>query len=159
MRRVEAARGHRTHERRDRTTLGGSRCGAPAILDDRLFRSISAELRSQQGPDFTARDSTLNVRQGRRGVSGVDTDFTDDDRDREINIGGAVYRIQDVVVTSHIVLADADAGVDGGGAPFSVRPFSVGPKLVDPPWTDRIPSSLVYLRGDDSLPNPAAGKP
>jgi hypothetical protein len=128
--------------------------GSAPTLDDPLFLSIAAELRRQQGADFVERDGTVNVVNGSRNVTGVGTLFTDDDRNREIMIGGAVYRIQGVSSSDAIVLSDPYGGASEDGVTFSV-----GATLVDRPWTVRLPTSLVLLRDDGRLPDPAGGAP
>jgi hypothetical protein len=126
--------------------------GSAPTLDDPLFRSIAAELRRQQGADFVERDGTVNVINGSRNVAGAGTLFTEDDRNREIMIGGAVYRIQDVPSIDAIVLSEPYGGATEDGVTFSV-----GATLVDQPWTIRVPTSLVLLRDDGRLPDPAGG--
>jgi hypothetical protein len=128
--------------------------GSAPTIDDPLFLSIAAELRRQQGADFVQRDGTVNVRTGSRDVTGVGTSFTDDDLNREIMIRGVVHRIQDVSSSDAIVLSEPYGGADEDDVVFSV-----GPTLVDQPWTVRVPTSLVRLRDDGSLPNPAGGAP
>ena len=117
------------------------------ITPEEPFLSIAEEMKNQQGAIHTKSGGVISVNEGARNVTGVGTDFTDDDVNREITIGGGVYRIKSVASATQLRLAS-----DYRGADAVEVDYVIGAKAVGEPWTLRIPTELVMLQDDHALP-------
>lgn len=102
--------------------------------------SIITELKSQFGNNATPGVGRLRVTQGEALVLGVGTQFTDDDENRRIEIGGATYVIKAVESADRIRLRTPYDGESDSEAPYSL-----GPQLVGEPWEVRLPTNLVKI--------------
>jgi hypothetical protein len=122
--------------------------GDPPQVDDKLYRSIVAEIKEQQNADSGKSEGSLSVTQGNSTVTGTDTDFDEDDVDRRITIEGQRYRIAEVTSSTNLTLTE----VYRGSTKTNAR-YSTGVKYVGAPWEVRIPTSLVILQKDASLPD------
>lgn len=119
----------------------------PTITFQEPFLSIAEEMKSQQGAIHTKSGGLISVDNGSRDVTGVGTDFTDDDENREITIRGDVYRIKSVTSSTALTLTRDYRGSDAEDVGYVI-----GAKAVGEPWTLRLPTSLVMLQGDSTLP-------
>ena len=79
------------------------------------------------------------------------TDFTDDDENREITITGDIYRIKSVASATELILTTDYRGMDAVEVGYVI-----GAKAIGQPWTLRLPTSLVILQNDNTLPEFAA---
>ena len=122
--------------------------GDPPHVDDKLYRSIVAEIKEQQNADSGKSEGTLSVTQDNSTVAGTGTDFDSDDVDRRITIEGQRYRIAEVTSPTNLTLTE----VYRGSTKTDAR-YSTGVKYVGEPWEVRIPTSLVILQKDASLPD------
>lgn len=128
--------------------------GEPPHIDDSAdtgdppFIPIIQELREQTGAEFEDGSGTVQVEEGNASVRGAGTRFAAPrDVDREIRIAGKVYRIREVVAADELTLWEPYAGDDA-----EALPYSLGPKLVGQPWEVRLPTTLVMLQQDSTLP-------
>jgi hypothetical protein len=122
--------------------------GDPPHVDDELYVSIIDEIKEQQRAEVGKTDGTLTVTQGSTSVTGSGTAFDADDEDRSITIDGERYRIDTVASPTDLTLRDVYRG--------STRPaarYTIGAKYMGEPWEVRIPTSLVMLQADSSLPD------
>ncbi len=122
--------------------------GDPPHVKDKLYRSIVAEIKEQQNADSGKSEGSLSVTQGNSTVTGTGTDFDSDDVDRRITIEGQRYRIAEVTSPTNLTLTE----VYRGSTKTDAR-YSTGVKYVGAPWEVRIPTSLVILQKDASLPD------
>lgn len=104
------------------------------------YLPLVEEIRNQTGDDFTLGVGKVDVQNGTVEVTGDKTQFTDDDVDREIRIQSKVYRISSVHSATSIKLAKPFTGLDDANTAYSI-----GPKLVGPPWEVRLPTTLVII--------------
>lgn len=112
------------------------------------FIPIMQELREQTGAEFEEGPGALQARAGDVAVTGLATAFAaPEDVDREIRIAGRVYRIRRVAAAGEITLYEPYAGPDGDDLPYAL-----GPRLVGQPWEVRLPTTLVMLQPDATLP-------
>lgn len=119
-----------------------------ADTGDPPFIPIIQELREQTGAEFEDGPGTVQVIEGSSNVRGVRTRFdAQRDVDREIRIAGKVYRIREVLATDELTLWEQYAAADA-----ETLPYSLGPKLVGQPWEVRLPTTLVMLQQDSTLP-------
>lgn len=122
--------------------------GDPPHIDDELYVSLVQEIREQTGAEFLRGEGTVDVMHDSTTVIGHDTDFTTEDVDREIRLGGVDHRIRSVNSATEVALWRPYRGEDGAGIPYSL-----GPKLVGEPWDVRLPTTLVMLQGQAALPD------
>jgi hypothetical protein len=112
------------------------------------FIPMIQELREQTGAEFEEGPGNVNVSSGSASIRGSGTNFTaPHDVDREIRISGRVYRIREVISEEELTLWEPYTGNDATGLPYSL-----GPKLVGQPWEVRLPTTLVMLQSDATLP-------
>ena len=110
--------------------------------------SIVDEVKSQQGYSATPGPGTLAVVQGSLNAVGTGTDFdVDRDMDREIHVDGVRYRIVSVSSATQITL---DSPYSGPNAQESGNPQGV--RYIGEPWQVRVPTTLVRLQDDATLP-------
>jgi len=121
--------------------------GDPPVLDDPLYISIVDEVKHQTGAVFLKSDGRVSIAEGSTAVAGVGTNFADDDVDREMRIGGSTYRIATVGSSTEL---DLDRPY---GATATELRYAIGPKLVGLPWEVRVPTTLIHLQADASLPD------
>lgn len=121
--------------------------GDATITPDEPFLSIAEEMKSQQGAIHTKSGGVISVDQGSSSVTGAGTDFDDDDVNREITIRGEVYRIKSVASATALTLTTEYRGAD-----VVEVGYVIGAKAVGEPWTLRIPTDLVMLQEDRTLP-------
>jgi hypothetical protein len=109
--------------------------------------TIEDELRAQTGGlDHVQGPGRISLAANSTLVTGTGTDFTDDDLDRELRVNAIVYRIVEIVDGTHLrILAPGPTEV------VSDQIYSVGPKLVGPPWELTLPTTLIYLQQDAEL--------
>jgi hypothetical protein len=122
--------------------------GTPTVVGSEPFISIADEMKAQSGAVDVKSGGRVSVSPGSRQVTGTGTDFTEDDADREITLGGAVYMIASVEDTDALTLES-----DYLGAALASAVYSIGAKAVGVPWTVRIPTSLVMLQATADLPD------
>ena len=123
--------------------------GDPPHVDDPLYVSILTEIQEEQNSDFTLGTGTISVTQNNATVTGTDTDFDlERDTDREIIIAGVRYRISRVDSATSIELSTQYEGVTATNLTYSF-----GVRFVGEPWEVKVPTSLVYLQQDSSLPD------
>ncbi|SNQ62461.1 hypothetical protein [Candidatus Methanoperedens nitratireducens] len=118
-------------------------------VDDSLYVSIVQELQEQQGAEFTKGEGVISISKGNRTVTGTDTNFKEDDINREILIGSVKYRIADVASPTELTLMEDFRGQNGSNVPYSISEY----KLVGEPWEVRLPTTLVILQEDATLPD------
>jgi hypothetical protein len=112
------------------------------------FLPIIQELREQTGADFVDGPGRLSVVSGSTAVNGLATFFEElRDQDREIRISGKTYRIRSVASPTSIELEKPYVG-DSSDELI----YALGPKLVGQPWEVRLPTTLVMLQPNPSLP-------
>lgn len=105
------------------------------------------EIKEQLGVDFEFRPGTISVKKDSTLVAGTGTDFTADDKDREILIALRYYRIAEVdEEAQEIRLREPYAGEDQ-----EAIGFAIGVKDVGEPWLVQVPTTLVHLRSGDDL--------
>ena len=122
--------------------------GTPTVVGSEPFISIADEMKAQSGAVDVKSGGRVSVSQGSRQVTGTGTDFNEDDADREITLGGAVYMIASVQDSDELTLES-----DYLGADLVSAVYSIGAKAVGVPWTVRIPTSLVMLQATADLPD------
>lgn len=112
------------------------------------FLPIIQELREQTGNEFVDGPGTLRIVSGESRAVGSGTSFTElRDLDREIRIDSKVYRIVAVTDAESIEIVPP---FDGTEADRHI--YALGPVLVGQPWEVRLPTNLVMLQEDASLP-------
>ncbi len=126
---------------------------APTVAAREPFISIADEMKAQSGAIDVKSGGRVTVATGVRQVTGTGTDFTDDDVDREITLGGDVYMIASVENSGALTLRTDYAGVS-----LQDAVYSIGAKAVGVPWTVRIPTLLVKLQAGADLPDLTAAE-
>jgi hypothetical protein len=121
--------------------------GDPPQVDDELYVSLIDEIREQQGMFIEKDAGTIAITNGSAEVIGTETDFAETDVDREIVIAGEVYVIARVGSTTTLTLTE-----DYRGETTERVHYAIGVKLVGTPWPVRLPTSLVILQPDATLP-------
>ena len=121
--------------------------GPPPVTSP-LYLPIVEEIKEQQGARFSSGQGTITVRNDQHTVLGKDTQFTQDDVDREIIIRGRRHRIATVESRTKIRLTE-----EYEGSSRDDIAYSLGAKFVDEPWDVIVPTSLVKLQEDASLPD------
>ena len=114
-----------------------------------LYKSMVDEIINEQLGAFNKGQGTIAVTQGDTAVTGVLTAFDKTlHLDRDIMIANRVYRVADVASTTQITLDRPYQDDSGTG-----KSYSFGGRLVGDPWEVRVPTSLVYLQPDNTLPD------
>jgi hypothetical protein len=118
-------------------------------VDDPLYVSIIEEIQQQQGAFVEKTGGTVSVTQGSPEITGTGTSFDPaSDVEREIYIEGKRYVIAEIEETEQqITLTEPYRGETKQYARYYI-----GARLVGGPWEVRIPTSLVYLQEDATLP-------
>jgi hypothetical protein len=113
------------------------------------YKSMLDEIIDEQRGAFAKGHGTIAVTQGDTTVTGTGTDF---DRnlhlDRDIMINYRVYRVADVKSSTEISL---DRGYQDVSA--SDLSYAFGGRQVGDPWEVKVPTSLVFLQPDNTLPD------
>jgi len=122
--------------------------GEKPTIDDPLYVSIVEEIQQQQGAYVEKSKGTISVGQGNVQVVGTATDFEENDVDREIYIEGKRYVIAEVQDVTHLTLAESYRGETKQYARYYI-----GARMVGGPWEVRVPTTLVYLQEDATLPD------
>jgi hypothetical protein len=122
--------------------------GEKPTIDDPLYVSIVEEIQQQQGAYVEKSGGTISVEQDNAQVVGSETDFKENDVDREIYIEGKRYVIAMVEDATHLTLAEPYRGETRQHARYYI-----GARLVGGPWEVRVPTTLVYLQEDATLPD------
>ena len=117
-------------------------------LDDPLYVSIVEEIQQQQGAYVEKSEGTISVELGNAQVVGTGTNFEENDVDREIYIEGKRYVIAEIQDAAHLNLTEPYRGETKQYARYYI-----GARLVGGPWEVRVPTSLVYLQEDATLPD------
>jgi hypothetical protein len=104
--------------------------------------SIIDELKSQTNDNNVDGVGTLTVTHGSDAITGSGTEFTLDDENRRIIIGGVTYVIKSVHNPLTITLVTPYAGAAAQGLRYAT-----GGKLVGQPWEVKLPTDLVKLDG------------
>ncbi len=117
-------------------------------LDDPLYVSIVEEIQQQQGAYVEKSEGTISVELGNAQVVGAGTNFEENDVDREIYIEGKRYVIAEIQDAAHLNLTEPYRGETKQYARYYI-----GARLVGGPWEVRVPTSLVYLQEDATLPD------
>ncbi len=117
------------------------------VTQEELFLSIAEEIKAQQGAIHTKTGGSIAVDTGSPDVQGTDTEFNADDERRDITIAGEIYRVEAVSSATSLTLASPYRGPANSRAGYVI-----GAKAVGEPWTVRLPTSLVMLQPDASLP-------
>ena len=107
---------------------------------DPLHLSIIDELKSKTGDKNVDGVGTITVTQGSTAVMGEATEFTSDDENRRIIIGGSTYVIKSVQDALTITLTTPFAGVSAESVAYAT-----GGKLVGQPWEVKLPTDLIKL--------------
>ncbi len=121
--------------------------GDPPHVDEELYVSIVEEIREEQGVVIEKNEGTVSVTEGSDAVVGTGTAFAKEDVDREITILKEKYRIADVASPTNLTLTESYRGPTKEHAGYSI-----GVRLVGQPWDVRLPTSLVKLQQDATLP-------
>lgn len=116
-------------------------------VDDPLYVSIVEEIQQQQGVYVEKNEGTLKVVQGNAEVEGNGTNFAATDEEREIYIEGKRYIVAQVDTATALILSEPYQGETN-----NVARYYIGAKLVGAPWEAKVPTSLVYLQADATLP-------
>ena len=111
---------------------------------------IIEEIKEQLDNDFVEREGTISVKTGSKEVKGIDTDFTEDDVNRELLINLESYRIAEVMPPDKVVLREAYQGEED----VEKIGVAMGVKYVGEPWLVQVPTSLVYLQEGSELNQP-----
>jgi len=122
--------------------------GEKPTLDDPLYVSIVEEIQQQQGAYVEKSEGTISVEHDSMQVVGVETNFEESDVDREIYIESKHYVIAEVQGAEHLTLTEPYRGDTKEHARYYI-----GARLVGGPWEVRVPTSLVYLQEDATLPD------
>lgn len=117
-------------------------------LDEDLYLSIVEEIQQQQGAYVEKSEGIISVENGNAQVVGTGTNFEESDVDREIYIESKRYVIAEVQDTEHLTLTEPYRGETKQHARYYI-----GARLVGGPWEVRVPTSLVYLQQDATLPD------
>jgi len=122
--------------------------GEKPTIDDPLYVSIVEEIQQQQGAYMEKSEGTISVEHGSMQVVGAETNFEESDVDREIYIESKRYVIAEVQDAEHLTLTE----------PYRDETkehsrYYIGARLVGGPWEVRVPTSLVYLQEDATLPD------
>lgn len=125
---------------------------APVICNpedhDCLYVSILDEIKEQHDAVFVQGEGTISVENGSSIVTGIDTQFTEEDIDKEIIIQGEGYRIANIISATELTLSE-----NYRGSTINNLRYALGFKYVGEPWEVKIPTSLVILQEDATLPN------
>lgn len=109
--------------------------------------TIEDEMRSQTGGiDHVQGPGRISIAVNDTVVTGVDTAFTEDDQDRELRVDAITYHIVEVTDATHVRIE-----TPGPTQAVASALYSLGPKLVGPPWELTVPTTLVYLQADAAL--------
>jgi len=111
-----------------------------------LHVSVVEELRSQLNNNNIEGIGRINVTKNSVDITGVGTEFLEDDEDKRIIIGGITYIIKEFLSPTSIKLTTPYKGESASG----IR-YSYGAKLVGEPWEVRIPTNLVKLDTESGI--------
>jgi hypothetical protein len=121
------------------------------LVDEPPHVSIVDEIKEEQLGAFTRGAGRIAVQQGATAVTGTDTAFDKLLHEgREMVIRDRVHRVAEVVSTTDLRLEHPYPDATG-----SDLTYSFGARYVGDPWEVRVPTSLVYLQQDATLPDPA----
>lgn len=114
-----------------------------------LYKSMVDEIIDEQRGAFNKGQGTIAVTHGGATVTGNGTAF---DRtlhiDRDIMIAYRIYRVIDVVSPTELTLDRGYVDASATGIPYSF-----GGRRVGDAWEVKVPTSLVFLQPDNSLPD------
>ncbi len=122
--------------------------GQPPTIDDPLYVSIVEEIQQLQGAYVEKSEGTISVEHGSDQVVGTNTKFEESDAEHEIYIERKRYVIAEVQNTEHLTLTEPY-----DGETIEYARYYIGVKLIGGPWQVRVPTSLVHLQEDMTLPD------
>lgn len=105
-----------------------------------LHFSVTQELKGQMNNMHTVGAGRLTVTNGSTSITGLETNFTKDDENKRLVIGGRTYVIKQVDSATSIQLKGAFAGESQTGIAYSF-----GAKLVGEPWEVKLPTNLIKV--------------
>ncbi len=114
---------------------------APGNIYSDFYVPLAAEIREGHGIIFHKSDGKITVEQNATTVIGSETNFVEDDVDREILIEGISYRIATVNSKERLELTTQ---YQGRGKNYAN--YAIGAKYEDAPWYVKIPTTLVMLQ-------------
>ncbi len=121
----------------------------PPLVDDELYVALVEEVRGQTGASYVDGPGSVSVTRGSTTLTGIGTKFTtESDIDREIRIGETVGVIASVEAETSITLKTPHPDPTTENTRYSL-----GPRLVGQPWEVRVPTTLVMLQPDATLPS------
>lgn len=114
------------------------------------FLTITEEMKAQQGAVSFKSGGTVSYIVGdpEAQLTGANTNFEDDDVNREINIAAEIYMIKSVNKEQQTIMLDEDIGPTLQGDEI----YGIGAKAIGVPWMVTIPTSLVILQEGNKLP-------
>ena len=121
--------------------------GAPPLIGNPLHLAMIDEVKETLGEVFQDGQGKIQVTINSKTVNGLGTDFDDSLVDHELRIAGKRYRISEVESRTELTLYEAYQGPTSDGLLYAI-----GPKLVGEAWEVRLPTTLVQLQGDSTLP-------
>ncbi|MGA5508964.1 hypothetical protein [Streptomyces umbrinus] len=128
--------------------------GDPPHIDDPMYVSLIDEIRAIEGVgNASVGPGLISATAGSATATGVGTQFEQSDVGRQIDIGTDRFVIREVVSAGEIRLGP----VPGSNA--TDVEYSLGGWYVGPPWEVRLPTSLVALQGDSTLPSWPSDRP
>lgn len=114
-----------------------------------LYQSMVDEIVNEQLGSFNRGQGTIAVTQGDTTIKGTGTAFDAGlHLDREIMIAYRTYRVIAVVSPTEVTLDRGYIDVSATGVPYSF-----GGRLVGDPWEVKLPTDLVFLQTDSTLPD------
>jgi hypothetical protein len=117
-------------------TLVNSQDGTP----DPLHLSVLDELKEQLGNQNIEGKGWLVMKKDDTKVTGIETEFTEDDENKRIIIRSKTYVIKRRISPTEIQLTEKYMGANES----DVR-YSMGGKLVGEPWEVKLPTNLVMI--------------
>ena len=109
--------------------------------------AIDDEMRSQTGGlDYVQGEGRISIQANDTLVTGIDTAFSEEDVDRELQVDMVTYRVSEFMDSQQVKLE-----APGPTQDIVDALYTLGPKLVGPPWELSVPTTLVYLQDGANL--------
>jgi hypothetical protein len=109
--------------------------------------AIEDEMQAQTGGlDYIQGKGRISIAANDVMVVGIDTEFSQSDVDRELQVDNQIYSIAGFVDETHVVIASP-----GPEKEIKNIQYALGPKLDGLPWEVTVPTTLIYLQDNSNL--------
>ena len=116
-----------------------------------LFISMLDEIKAQMNVDFEFNpDAMITVEEGNPIVTGINTKFSSDDKDREIIINSKSYRIAAVDNKEQLTLRQPFKKEKPTESTENIG-YYLGVKFIGEPWEILVPTELTYLSSGEQV--------